>query len=443
MSEAARPLSRILGLGFGLAIVFGGTVGTGILVLPGTLAAALGDSRLIVLFWILGGVWALLGAVSVAELAAMLPEAGGFYVYAKRAFGGGLGFIVGWIDWLNQVCALSYAALTVALFFGQLLPAVAGAPKWVALGTLAVFTTVHWLGLKIGSTVTNLISLTVALMLLLLVVGCFASPGIGGGGVPPAGSAVNLPLLSLGMLSVVVTALRNVFVSYDGWYSAIYTAEESTDPARTLPRAMIGGAVLIAAIYVLVNVAILRVLPIPVLAASHLPAADAASVVMPHGGRMLVTVISLTVVLSLVNATLLMTPRILFAIGRDGFFTEKAAVVSRSGTPRVALGVTAAAAAVLSILGSFEQIVAIAAVMFLLLYLSCYAALFTLRRREPSLHRPYRAWGYPVTTSIVLVGCFALWVAAIAADQASALRAAGLLVLCVPVYLWLKRRRQA
>jgi APA family basic amino acid/polyamine antiporter len=138
-----------------------------------------------------------------------------------------------------------------------------------------------------------------------------------------------------------------------------------------------------------------------------------------------------------------MTPRILFAIGRDGFFTEKAAVVSRSGTPRVALGVTAAAAAVLSVLGSFEQIVAIAAVMFLLLYLSCYAALFTLRRREPSLHRPYRAWGYPVTTSIVLVGCFALWIAAIAADQASALRAAGLLVLCVPVYLWLKRRRQA
>jgi APA family basic amino acid/polyamine antiporter len=253
---------------------------------------------------------------------------------------------------------------------------------------------------------------------------------------------VNLPLLSLGMLAVVVTALRNVFVSYDGWYSAIYTAEESTDPARTLPRAMIGGAVLVAAIYVLVNVAILRVLPIPVLAASRLPAADAASVVMPHGGRTLVTVISLTVVLSLVNATLLMTPRILFAIGRDGFFTQKAALVSRSGTPRVALGVTAVAAALLSMLGSFEQIVAIAAVAFLLLYISCHAALFTLRWREPSLPRPYRAWGYPLTTAIVLLGCFALWIAAIAADQAAALRAGGLLVLCVPVYLWLKRRKQ-
>src|SRR6202789_4044302 len=118
MIETARPLRRILGVGFGLAMVFGGTVGVGILRLPGTLAAALGDSRLIILFWIVGGLYSLLGAVAVAELAAMLPEAGGFYVYARRAFGNGPGFVVGWRDWVNQVAWLAYGARSAAVFFG-------------------------------------------------------------------------------------------------------------------------------------------------------------------------------------------------------------------------------------------------------------------------------------------------------------------------------------
>src|ERR1700753_3524436 len=113
MSEAADQLPPLRGTARPL---------TGILVLPGTLAAALGDGRLIVLFWILGGCYALLGAVSVAELAAMVAEAGGFYVYARRAFGGGVGFVVGWSDWLNQICSIAYAALTAALFLAQLYP---------------------------------------------------------------------------------------------------------------------------------------------------------------------------------------------------------------------------------------------------------------------------------------------------------------------------------
>ena len=158
---------------------------------------------------------------------------------------------------------------------------------------------------------------------------------------------------------------------------------------------------------------------------------------------MLVTVISLTTVLSLVNATLLMAPRVLFAIGRDGYFTEKATVVSKSGTPRVALAFTSLASGLLLLWGSFEQIVAIAAILFLLEYILCYLALFVLRRREPALARPYRTWGFPFTTVIVLLGCFALWIAAIASDQVSAMRAGILMVLCVPVYIWLTRRRRA
>lgn len=422
-------------------MVFGGTVGTGILRLPGTLAAALGDARLILVFWILGGVYALLGAVTVAELAAMLPEAGGFYVYARRAFGQGAGFVVGWSDWVNQVAAISYASLTAAVFIGALWPPIAAHPRAIALAVAAAFGALHWAGLRIGSTMTRIISLAVGLMMLVLIVGCFlATAAAASPAPPPAASAMSLPPLSLGMLTAVVTALRNVFLTYDGWYSPIYMSEESTQPARTLPRAIIGGTLLVACMYVLVNVALLRVLPLPLLAASALPAADAARVVLPRGGDVLVTVISLMTVLSLVNATLLMAPRILLAIGRDGFFTRKAAIVSAGGTPRLALAVTGAGVAGLILSGTFEQIIAIAAVLFLLNYVSAYGALIVLRRREPNTQRPYRALGYPFTTVIVLVGCMLLWIAAIVEDPRSALIAGALLIACAPVYAWLARR---
>ncbi|MHB8476387.1 MAG: APC family permease [Steroidobacteraceae bacterium] len=443
MIRPALPLRRILGLGFGLAIVFGGTVGVGILRLPGTLAATLGDSRLIVLFWILGGVYSLLGAVAVAELAAMLPEAGGFYVYARRALGNGPGFVVGWSDWVNLVATIAYASLTAAAFLGALWPAAAAAPRATAISMIALFTALHWGGLRIGSTLTRAISLSVGLMLMVLVAGCFLTVPVGASAVAPAAnSAASLPLLSFGMVAALVTALRAVFLTYDGWYSAIYLAEESTQPALTLPRAIIGGTILVAAMYVTFNIAILRVLPLPVLAASALPAADAARMVLPRGGAELVTVISLTTVLSLVNATLLMAPRVLLAIGRDGFFTRKATLVSAGGTPRVALGVTSGAAAALIMSGTFDEIIAIAVVLFLLNYVSAYIALIVLRRNEPATPRPYRAFGYPYTTGIVLLGCVLLWIAAIMEDPRSGLFAGLLLLACAPAYLWIARRRR-
>ena len=437
-----RPLRRILGLGFGLAMVFGGTVGVGILRLPGTLAAALGDSHLIVLFWILGGVYALLGAVAVAELAAMLPQAGGFYVYARRAFGNAAGFVLGWSDWVNQVASLAYASITATTFVGALWPAAGRYGRGGAILILAAFTALHWLGLRIGSTLTRIISVAIGLMMLILIVGCFLVPPVASPGAPMPLTAASLPLMSMSMVLAVVTALRAVLVTYDGWYSPIYLAEESTDPGRTLPRALIGGTLVVAALYVLINMAMLRVLPLTVLAASDLPAADAARMVLPRGGAVLVTVISLLTVLSLINAVLLMTPRILLAIGRDGFFTEKAAAVSAGGTPRMALGVSSAAGIALILSGTFEQIVALAAVLILLNYVSAYAAVFVLRRREPDLARPYRAFGFPFTGSILIVGCLLLLVAAVVEDPRSGVAAALLLIACAPVYAWLARRRR-
>jgi basic amino acid/polyamine antiporter, APA family len=440
--DKPAPLARILGLGFGLAMVFGGTVGVGILRLPGALAATLGDARLILVFWIVGGVYALLGAMSVAELAAMLPRAGGFYVYARRAFGSGAGFVIGWSDWINEVAALAYGSITAMTFLASLWPAAARYATPGAVLIIAAFTALHWVGLRLGSSLTRLISLSIGLMMLILVVACLFVPPAAHTAAPSPMSAAALPLLSMGMLAALVSAMRNVLLTYDGWYSPIYLAEENTDPGRTLPRALIGGTVVLIALYVSVNAALLRVLPLSALASSDLPAATAARLVFPRGGGELVTLISLLTVLSLVNATLLITPRVLLAIGRDGLFTRKAAAVSASGTPRLALAVSSAAAIALILSGTFEQIIALATVLFLLNYISAYAALFVLRRREPGLPRPYRAFGFPFTTAIVLAGSVLALIAAILGDLRSALAAFLLLVACAPIYAWLARRRR-
>ena len=155
---AARPLRRILGLGFGLAFAFGTTVGVGILRLPGMVAAAAGSQTLILTCWCIGGLYALMAAVSVSELAAMYPEAGGFRVYARRAFGDRAGFIVGWIDWLASVAVLAYAAVSAIEFVGTMWPPVAQYESVAAIAILGIFTATHSYGLRIGSTVTSVVS---------------------------------------------------------------------------------------------------------------------------------------------------------------------------------------------------------------------------------------------------------------------------------------------
>jgi len=261
----ARPLTRILGLGFGLAIAFGGTVGVGILRLPGTLAAALGDSRLIILFWVLGGCMPCSARWPSPNSRPCCPrQAGSMSMRGGRS---ATARVRRRLERLGQPGRLDFLRVADGVgFLGTLWPATAGAPRAVAIAVIGVFTALHWAGLRMGSMLTNLISLTVGLMLLVLVwVAICRRPS------RVHGATVDC-LRRLASLDVLCDARSRgdgaalVFVTYDGWYSPIYLAEESTQPTLTLPRAIIGGTLLIAAMYVLINLAILRVLPLPVLA---------------------------------------------------------------------------------------------------------------------------------------------------------------------------------
>ena len=242
----------------------------------------------------------------------------------------------------------------------------------------------------------------------------------------------------VGMLVPVIAVLPAIVVAFDGWYEAIYFTEEDTDAAKHLPRAMIGGVLLITGLYLLMNLSFLHVLPIAELGNSKLAAADAARVVFPAWSGNFVTVLSLLTLLSLTNALLLGAPRILFAVGRDGLFAG-AARVAPGGTPRTALLVTAGMAALLVLSGRFDDIVAVAAILMATAYCVNYVAVFVLRVREPGMARPFRAWGYPVTTGLVLLGSVAFLIVDVRQDPITAIRAAILLGVAGPVYWWMRR----
>jgi APA family basic amino acid/polyamine antiporter len=435
-------------LGFGFAVIFGGTVGVGILRLPGEIAGKLGTPWLILLVWAFGGVYSLLGAISTSELGAALPQAGGFYVFSKRAFGPAAGFAVGWSDWMVNCASIAYAVRAASEYLAALVPQLAGIglvlQTAIALGVLALFCALHWFGLRLSSSIQKMTSTATAITFIALAVMCLLHS-------KPAASvtvAASAPQHGGGLMSLlvpIIAVLPAIVVAYDGWYEAIYFTEEDTNAAKHLPRAMIGSVLLITGLYMLMNWSFLHVLSIAQLGQSQLAAADAARIVFPapigfpNSSGEFVTVLSLLTLLSLVNALLLGAPRILFAVGRDGLFPN-AARVAKGGTPRTALLVTAGMVAAIVLSGKFDEIVAMAAVLMVVTYCANYVAMFTLRLRKPRLERPFRAWGYPVTTAIVLLGSFTFLIVDVCQDPVTGLRTAVLLGLAGPVYWWMRRR---
>jgi len=260
-------LLRLLGVTFGVAVTIGGMLGVGILRTPGAVAAELPHVGLIALAWAAGGVWALLGTLCVIELGAALPSAGGWYVYARRAFGDAVGFAVGWSDWLAQTAAVAYLAVSIGDFGAAAWPVLGGtAAKALSLAVLAGFAAVQYLGLRSSSLAQELTSFVKCVAFLGFVAVCFLSrPASGAASVPGGGSFVVT-------VAGVVVALQAVAIACDGWYTAIYFTEEDRDPGRNLPRSALGGVVGTIAIYVLVNAGFLHALGVTGLAASAFPA---------------------------------------------------------------------------------------------------------------------------------------------------------------------------
>jgi APA family basic amino acid/polyamine antiporter len=433
--EEDRPqkgaLLKVLGVTFGVAVTLGGMIGLGILRTPGEVAGRLGAVWLIMLVWALGAVYALFGTFQAVELGTSVPEAGGWYVYARRAFGEYAGFLVGWMDWINYPAGLAMGSVVTAGYLATLFPTLP--VKFTAAALMIGLLLLNWRGVRLGSRVQEITSFGKAVIFLALIAACFWIGGNGNAG------AVAPPTAGPSLLAAVVVALQGVIYTYDGWYAAIYFSEENRDPGRSLPRAMVGGVVLVAAIYLLVNAALFYVLPIGQVAASELPVADAADAIFGPSGKVVITVLAVVSLLSIMNSNVMSGPRIIFAMARDGLFFRKAAEVNEGGTPWFGLAVTVGLTLPLILLGTFETLLAISAFMFILLYLSGFAAVIVLRRLEPELDRPYKAWGYPWTTIVVILGSVAFLAAAVAGDTMNALYTIALILLSYPAYLYARR----
>lgn len=431
-----NKLKQILGVGFGIAVTIGGTIGVGILRTPGMVAAQLGSGWLIILAWVAGGIYALLGTVSVIELGTMYPRAGGWYVFVRKAFGDYGGFIVGWSDWIATCASLASIAIAIGEFFSVLFPGLSSNIKVIALIILLLFTGIQWIGLKSGSGTQQVTSLIKAAAFIALVAACF----IWGGNISASAvSTVKIPSTIGALFIALVIALQSIIFTYDGWYSAVYFTEEDKNPGKNLPRSAIGGVFATIAIYLLVNAGLLYVLPVSKLASSVAPATDAAEALFGTKGGQIITVLSIASLVSILNAVLLIATRIIFALGRDKLFTIRITEVSKGGTPRPALLVSAGLVALLIVSGTFEILIAISAFFYVVNYFAGFSSLFVLRKKEPGLERPFKAWGYPWATSVFLIGSLVFLIGDIIGDPLNALFALLFVVLTIPAFFLVKR----
>jgi APA family basic amino acid/polyamine antiporter len=442
-NPAPGKLLQVLGLGFGLAGAVGGTIGAGILRTPGLVAGPLGQPSWILAAWLLGGLYALLGAVCVAELATSLPQAGGWTVYASRAFGPRAGFLVGWSDWLAHCIGLAWVA-TTAGEYGQLLwPGLP--PRALAMLVVVLFALIQWRGVRAGSASQELLSLVKTVAFLLLVIACFLLPAVAPESLAvdqpaaPAAAAASGAQASPALLLGAMAALQAVITTYDGWASPIYFAEEFQQPERDLPRSLIGGVLAVLALYLLFNAALLHLLSPAQLASSSLPAADAARLLAGPPGALLITGLALVSLLGLINTVVMAAPRILYGLSRAGIFPAWASQVNPGGTPTNALLLTTITCLALVLIGSFEHLLAMGAFLYVALPLSGIAALVVLRQREPQLERPFRVWAYPLPPLLISAVSLAFLAGELLSSPLDCAIAASLVLAGYPIELFSSR----
>ncbi len=423
----------MLGGVFGLAMVVGATVGGGILRTPGEIAAVLPAPTLFMAVWIFGGIVTLLGANSWSELGAMIPSAGGPYVYARRAFGDGVGFFVGYADWLNWCIGPVVLVLIVGEYMGGLFPALAPHALLVDFATLGMLALLQWVGVRSGGRAQELTTLLKAIAVIALIVAAFVLPHE-----ELAAAPVVMPR-GAGLIVAFGIAMQGVIFTYDAYYSVVYTSEDMLDPGISVPRSMFGGALIIIAIYLLLDLAYLAVIPVSRMAGDPFVAATMARSIFGPAGDVIIRVIMIVSLLGAMNAQLMVMPRVLLAMSRDGLFPRFASRINAGGTPTVALVLSLAVVAAFLLTGSFTAVLAMDSILIVTLYAIAFLTLFVLRRREPDTPRPWRARGYPFLPALTLAIAIALIAAMSAADPRSALVVLLLLLVSLPAARWVRR----
>jgi APA family basic amino acid/polyamine antiporter len=441
----------------GTLITVGSVVGTGAFLTTSDMARALPDATLILAAWVLGGLMALTGAVTYAELATMMPRAGGPYHFVKEAWGPLAGFLKGWVDFLVIMSGgLAAIAVGFGTYFGSFAPffsvtnvvaetAVLGIHLKLTgaaiAGVLAVifFTLTSVIGLRESTTIQNIVTgLKIGAVLALALAGLFAPA-------PAAATAsAAAPVLPSNLASAFGVAMIGVLWTFDGWYAVTYLGGEMKNPGRDLPRSLFGGVAIVTALYVLLNVVYFRALPLSEMAGSPLIAASAAIALFGEGvGR----AVSLAVVLSAfgcVGSTILYSTRTYLPMAQDGvFFRALAEVHPTFRTPAACILAQGAWTIVLACSGTYEALYTYVIVILFLFHALIGIGLFTLRARRPEWERPYRVHGYPWVPAIFVIVSLAFVANALVTRPVEAALGFGIAALGVPAYYFWKRTAPA
>ncbi len=441
MSAPAPPreLARVLTPRDLVLIVVGTTIGSGIFTVPGAvLRQSGGDLGVALLVWLVGGVLALLGALTFAELGAMMPHAGGTYVYVREAFGPLPAFLLGWTQFL-AINTGSTATLAVAFanYLRELMPLAPAAHKLAGVAMIVAVTAINIRSVRQAATVQNW---TTALKVTAVLALAVAGLALGDGFHRVDARTFTTPF-TLASLSAAGVALLGVLWAYEGWQDVTNSAGEARDPQRTFPHGIALGAAALVTIYLTANAGYVAALGGPGVAATDRVAADAVRVLFGHGAAKVVTVVILVSIFSAANGLALTVPRMYFAMARDGvFFRTLGDVHPRFGTPAFAVAVSSAWAVLLALSGTFEQLYTYVVFASWIFAALATASVFVLRRRRPDTPRPFRVPGYPVTPALFIAAAAAIVGNTIVARPVQALIGLGIVATGVPAYFLWKRR---
>lgn len=444
-------LDRRLGPFDGAAVVVSNVIGSGIFLLPAVVSGLAPHPLWMIGAWAAGGALAFAGAMAYAELAALRPRAGGEYVYLREAFGPLAGFLTGWTSFVAGFSgAIAASAVGIAVYLGRLLPAAGDTQPWavlplgvvalsfspqalVALTVIGVLTAVHVVGLGPGRAAQNVLAVTKVALL-----AAFVAFGFTGGEgsiahFSEAGEAVS----GAGWL----LALLPVMFAYTGWNAASYLAEEIRDPGRNVPLALGMGTSVVVVLYLLLNLLYVYALPVTEFgAAGHMADGVARRLFGPAAAAPVAAASAVMIAASL-SAMIFAGPRVYYAMARDGQFPSAAAAVHpRFRTPAAAIAAQSAWAGVLVLSGTFYQLIDYTAFAVVLFAGVAVAALFVLRFRAPTAHRPFRAWGYPAAPLVFVVFSAAIVVNAVRLNPGPSLAGIVLIGAGVPVYFLTRPR---
>ena len=444
-------------------LVVGSMIGSGIFIVSAESARRVGSPGWLLAAWAIAGALTMAAALCCAELAAMLPRAGGQYVFFREAYGPLAGFLFGWTLFLVvQTGTIAAVAVAFAKFLGVLWPAVSttksvatlgrveiSTGQLVALAVIALLTASNSTGLRTGTRIQNLFTFAkFAALLALTVLGIALGRGIGldaGGKFWTAASASGEPLAGLALVAALGTAMVGPLFSQSAWNNVTFAGEEIADPGRTLPRALLAGCLIVTAIYVAANVSYLSVLPLDGIA--HAPedrvATAAATALFGEGAAVATAVAIMISTFGCVNGLILSGARVSFAMARDGLFFRRLADLNRSAVPATALWAQAVWASVLVLSGSYsallKYVISVDVVFFVLLVV----AVLVLRRKRPEWPRPFRAPGYPWLPLLYAIAGGALVVILLATSPAATGKGYALVLTGIPVYFFWKVRRRS